>query len=77
MTEITTDTIAALRGELSNLPQKEATRLSSRRAVELLLGEISAARTRGYLKSTLEATATGHLKNRIDDPLPWNFQPSN
>ena len=29
-----------------------------------------------YLKSTLEAIAAGHPKNRIDDLLPWNFQPS-
>ena len=30
----------------------------------------------GYLKSTLEAIATDHPKNRVDDLLPWNFQPS-
>lgn len=29
-----------------------------------------------YLKSTLEAIAAGHPENRIDDLLPWNFQPS-
>ncbi|WP_262386679.1 transposase domain-containing protein [Roseobacter fucihabitans] len=29
-----------------------------------------------YLKSTLEAIAAGHPKNRIDDLLPWNFNPS-
>ncbi len=29
-----------------------------------------------YLKSTLETIAEGHPKNRIDDLLPWNFQPS-
>ena len=29
-----------------------------------------------YLKATLEAIAAGHPKNRIDDMLPWNFQPS-
>ena len=29
-----------------------------------------------YLKSTLEAIAAGHPKSRIDDLLPWNFQPS-
>jgi transposase len=29
-----------------------------------------------YLKSTLEAIAAGHPKNRIDDLLPWNFKPS-
>ena len=29
-----------------------------------------------YLKATLEAIANGHPKNRIDDLLPWNFQPS-
>jgi hypothetical protein len=29
-----------------------------------------------YLKSTLEAIAAGHPQNRIDDLLPWNFQPS-
>ena len=29
-----------------------------------------------YLKSTLEAIAAGHPKNRIDDLLPWNFRPS-
>lgn len=29
-----------------------------------------------YLKATLEAIAAGHPKNRIDDLLPWNFQPS-
>ncbi|SFO42699.1 Transposase IS66 family protein, partial [Roseovarius lutimaris] len=29
-----------------------------------------------YLKSTLEAIAAGHPKNRVDDLLPWNFQPS-
>lgn len=29
-----------------------------------------------YLKATLEAIAAGHPKNRIDDLLPWNFNPS-
>jgi transposase len=29
-----------------------------------------------YLKATLEAIATGHPQNRIDDLLPWNFKPS-
>ncbi|MGC9371632.1 MAG: IS66 family transposase [Paracoccaceae bacterium] len=29
-----------------------------------------------YLKATLEAIANGHPHNRIDDLLPWNFQPS-
>ena len=29
-----------------------------------------------FLKSTLEAIAAGHPQNRIDDLLPWNFQPS-
>ncbi len=29
-----------------------------------------------YLKATLEAIASGHPANRIDDLLPWNFQPS-
>jgi transposase len=29
-----------------------------------------------YLKATLEAIARGHPKSRIDDLLPWNFQPS-
>src|SRR6056297_1618586 len=29
-----------------------------------------------YLKATLEAIAAGHPKNRIDELLPWNFQPS-
>lgn len=29
-----------------------------------------------YLKSTLETIAAGHPKNRIDDLLPWNFNPS-
>ena len=29
-----------------------------------------------YLKSTLEAIAAGHPKDRIDDLLPWNFKPS-
>ena len=29
-----------------------------------------------YLKATLEAIATGHPQNRIDDLLPWSFQPS-
>ena len=29
-----------------------------------------------YLKATLETIADGHPKNRIDDLLPWNFQPS-
>jgi len=29
-----------------------------------------------YLKSTLEAIATGHPQSRLDDLLPWNFQPS-
>ncbi|WP_449421106.1 transposase domain-containing protein, partial [Sedimentitalea todarodis] len=28
------------------------------------------------LKSTLEAIAAGHPKNRIDDLLPWNFRSS-
>ena len=28
------------------------------------------------LKSTLEAIAAGHSQNRVDDLLPWNFQPS-
>jgi len=29
-----------------------------------------------YLKATLEAIAAGHPQNRIDDLLPWNFQPA-
>jgi len=29
-----------------------------------------------YLKATLEAIANGHPQNRIDELLPWNFQPS-
>lgn len=29
-----------------------------------------------YMKATLEAIAAGHLKNRIDDLLPWNFPTS-
>lgn len=29
-----------------------------------------------YLKATLEAIASGHPKNRIDDLLPWNFNAS-
>ena len=29
-----------------------------------------------YLKATLEAIANGHPKSRIDDLMPWNFQPS-
>ena len=29
-----------------------------------------------YLKATLEAIATGHPKNRIDELRPWNSQPS-
>ena len=29
-----------------------------------------------YLKATLEAIASGYPANRIDDLLPWNFQPS-
>ncbi|WP_055661902.1 IS66 family transposase, partial [Jannaschia seosinensis] len=29
-----------------------------------------------YLKATLEAIADGHPKSRIDELLPWNFNPS-
>ncbi|TCP41894.1 transposase IS66-like protein [Rhodovulum marinum] len=29
-----------------------------------------------YLKATLEAIANGHPQSRLDDLLPWNFQPS-
>jgi transposase len=29
-----------------------------------------------YLKATLEAIASGHPQSRIDNLLPWNFQPS-
>lgn len=29
-----------------------------------------------YLKATLKVIAAGHPQNRIDDLLPWNFQPS-
>ncbi|WP_240608223.1 IS66 family transposase [Pararhodobacter oceanensis] len=29
-----------------------------------------------YLKATLEAIARGHPQNRIDELLPWNFNPS-
>jgi hypothetical protein len=29
-----------------------------------------------YLQATLEAIASGHPQSRIDDLLPWNFQPS-
>ena len=29
-----------------------------------------------YLKATLAAIAAGHPQSRIDDLLPWNFQPS-
>ena len=30
-----------------------------------------------YLKSTLEAIAAGHPQGRLDELLPWNYQPSN
>lgn len=30
-----------------------------------------------YFKATLEAIANGHPASRIDQLLPWNFQPSN
>lgn len=29
-----------------------------------------------HLRATLEAIATGHSQNRIDELLPWNFMPS-
>ncbi|WP_435594217.1 transposase domain-containing protein, partial [Rhodovulum tesquicola] len=29
-----------------------------------------------YLKSTLEAIAAGHPQGRLDELLPWNYQPS-
>jgi hypothetical protein len=29
-----------------------------------------------YLKATLEAIAAGHPVSRLDELLPWNFQPS-
>lgn len=29
-----------------------------------------------YLKATLEAIAQGHPKSRIDELMPWNFQPN-
>jgi len=29
-----------------------------------------------YLKATLEEIASGYPQRRIDDLLPWNFQPS-
>ncbi|WP_409201671.1 transposase domain-containing protein [Leisingera sp. M527] len=29
-----------------------------------------------YLKDTLEAIAAGHPASRLDELLPWNFQPS-
>jgi len=29
-----------------------------------------------WLKATLEAIANGHPASRIDQLLPWNFQPS-
>ena len=29
-----------------------------------------------YLKAILEAIANGHPLARLDDLLPWNFQPS-
>lgn len=38
--------------------------------------KINGAEPFAYLKSTLEAIAAGHPKGRIDDLLPWNFQPS-
>ena len=31
---------------------------------------------RAYLRSTLEAIAAGHPQHRIDEFLPWNFQPT-
>ncbi len=30
----------------------------------------------GYIKATLEAIAAGHPASRIDELLPWNFNPS-
>ena len=32
--------------------------------------------TFGHSSATLEAIANGHPQARIDDLLPWNFQPS-
>jgi transposase len=29
-----------------------------------------------YLRTTLEAIAAGHPDSRIDELLPWNFNPS-
>ena len=38
--------------------------------------KINGVKPFAYLKSTLEAIATGRPQDRIDDLLPWNFQPS-
>ncbi|MEY8831439.1 transposase domain-containing protein, partial [Sedimentitalea sp. XS_ASV28] len=29
-----------------------------------------------YLRATLEVIAAGHTASKIDDLLPWNFNPS-
>lgn len=53
MTDITPQLIADLRGALNELPEKENTRLSTRRSVELLADEFAAARRQGYTLSDL------------------------
>jgi hypothetical protein len=38
--------------------------------------KINGAEPFAYLKATLYALAAGHPKSRIDDLMPWNFNPS-
>lgn len=38
-----------------------------------LLNTVTCKNQPKYLKSTLEAIAAGHPKDRIDELLPWNF----
>ena len=54
----------------------EGGRTWARIASLIATAKINGVEPFAYLKATLEAIATGHPANRIDDLLPWNFNTS-
>jgi len=54
----------------------EGGRTWARIASLIASAKINGVEAFAYLKATLEAIAAGHPASKIDDLLPWNFNPS-
>ena len=54
----------------------EGGRTRGRIASLIEIANVNGVEPFAYLKATLEAIANGRAQSRIDDLLPWNFQPS-